>query len=305
MKYAILVIGACGQLGTELTRALRKKHGWKSVIAADIHPAMDAEGLYVQLDVFNKKKLAYIIAHRGVKQLYHLAAVLSALGEQNPAKAWDVNMQGLLNVLEVAKENKVWQVFWPSSIAVFDKNGELNPSTVYGISKAAGEYWCRYYFEKHGLDVRSLRYPGLISHRAKPGGGTTDYAVEIFHEAVNKGSYDCFLNRKSTLPMMYMPDAVRAALELMDAPAASISVRTAYNLAAMSFSPQELATEIKRHLPDFEMACNPDFSQAIANNWPVSVSDYRARRDWGWQEEYDIARMTEDMLVNLGQKELC
>ncbi|RKR82097.1 nucleoside-diphosphate-sugar epimerase [Mucilaginibacter gracilis] len=303
-----LVIGACGQLGTELTRALRRKYGWKNVIAADIHPALDTsqrEGLYVQLDVLNKKKLGYLIRHRGIKQIYHLAAVLSASGEQNPAKAWDINMQGLLNVLDVAKESGVEKIFWPSSIAVFDHRAEVNPSTVYGISKAAGEQWCQYYFNKYGLDVRSLRYPGLISHRTRPGGGTTDYAVEIFNDAVNKGYYECFLSEHATLPMMYIPDAVRATLELMAAPLENISVRTSYNLAAMSFSPKELGAQIKQHLPDFGMSYFPDFRQAIADNWPACISDVKARRDWGWQEEYDIARMTTDMLTNLREKSLC
>lgn len=304
----ILVIGACGQLGSELTRVLRKKYGWKNVIAADIHPAMDTsqkDGLYIKLDVLDKKKLAYVVLHRGIRQIYQLAAVLSATAERNPAKAWDINMRGLLNVLDVAKESKVQQVFWPSSIAVFDKNNEVNPATVYGISKAAGEYWCQYYFEKYGLDVRSLRYPGLISYRTKPGGGTTDYAIEIFHEAISKGKYDCFLNAGTVLPMMYMPDAVRATLELMEAPREKIVVRTSYSLAAMSFSPQELAAAIKRYVPDFEIVYSPDFRQQIASNWPVHVIDYKARRDWAWCEEYDIVRMTADMLVNLREKMVC
>ncbi|MBB5396673.1 NAD-dependent epimerase/dehydratase family protein [Mucilaginibacter sp. AK015] len=308
MKLTILVIGACGQLGSELTRALRKKHGWKNVIAADIHPATDTsqrDGLYLQLDVLNKKKLAYIVAHRGIKHIYHLAAVLSATAEQNPARAWEINMQGLLNVLEVAKDHKVQQLFWPSSIAVFDKHCDIKPSTVYGISKAAGENWCQYYFERYGLDVRSLRYPGLISHRTKPGGGTTDYAVDIFHQAIQRGGYECFLNKETTLPMMYMPDAVNATLALMDAPPANIHIRSAYNIAAMSFSPVELADEIGGHLPGFEMNYCPDFRQAIADNWPKHIDDQNARRDWGWQETYNLETMTADMLAHLNQKELC
>lgn len=293
----ILVIGARGQLGTELVTALQWKYGWKHVIKADVQPVAETSGLDVRLDVLNKKKLAYLVKNRGIKQIYHLAAVLSAVGEEDPARAWDINMQGLLNVLEVAKDNKVQQVFWPSSIAVFDQKGEVNPSTVYGISKAAGEQWCQYYFEKHGLDVRSLRYPGLISHKTQPGGGTTDYAVEIFHEAVKKGRYSCFLKEHTTLPMMYMPDAVRATLELMDAPAENISVRTSYSLGAMSFAPRDLAAQIRAHLPGFELECQPDFRQTIADNWPMIVSDFRARRDWGWQERYNIERMTEEMLA--------
>ncbi|MFD2871994.1 NAD-dependent epimerase/dehydratase family protein [Mucilaginibacter ximonensis] len=305
IQQKILVTGACGQLGTELVEALRRKYGWKNVISADVHPATDTSGLYVRLDVLNKKKLAYLVQHRGIKQIFHLAAVLSATGEQNPQKAWEINMQGLLNVLEVSKDSKVQKIFWPSSIAVFDAKGEVNPSTVYGISKAAGEQWCRYYFERHGLDVRSLRYPGLISHKTKPGGGTTDYSVEIFQEAVRSGKYACFLKEHTTLPMMYMPDAVRATLELMDAPKENITVRTSYSLAAMSFSPRDLAAHIRSHLPGFELECYPDFRQEIAESWPMIVSDYRARRDWGWQEAYDISRMTEDMLAHLMQKELC
>ena len=302
MKKYILIIGAQGQLGTELAAALRKKNGWKNVITADVHPAMDTsqrEGLYVRLDVLNKKKLAYLVKHRGVKQIYHLAAILSASGEQSPARAWEVNMQGLLNVLEVARENKVQQVFWPSSIAVFDQKGEINPSTVYGISKAAGEYWCQYYFEKYGLDVRSLRYPGLISHKTKPGGGTTDYAVEIFHEALEDHQYKCFLREDTYLPMMYMPDAIRSTIELMEAPADKLTVRTAYNVAALSFSPREIAAEIKNHIPDFTISYEPDYRQKIANSWPESIDDSVARTDWGWKPEYDLARMTKDMLENL------
>jgi len=287
----ILVIGANGQIGTELTVALRAKYGAANVIATDLQVGAD-----LQLNVLDRNALGHVIAAHHVTQVYHLAAVLSAKGESDRQLAWDVNMQGLLNVLEVARQCKL-RVFWPSSIAVFDAQANVNPSTVYGISKAAGEYWCQYYFDKYGLDVRSLRYPGLISHSAQAGGGTTDYAVEIFHAAVAGGHYECFLNERSTLPMMYMPDAVRATLELMAAPA--ITVRTSYNLAAMSFSPLELAAAIRRHLPDFTLTCSPDFRQAIANSWPTSVWDYKARRDWGWQEQYDLERMTEDMLTHL------
>lgn len=310
-KDNILVIGACGQIGTELTATLREKYGWQQVIAADIHPATDtllAKGPYVQLDVLNQKKLAYLVRHQGVKQIYHLAAVLSAKGEQNPVQAWDINMQGLLNVLEVAREQHVRQVFWPSSIAVFGNNcprdfvpqhAPLQPATVYGISKAAGEAWCQYYFDKYGVDVRSIRYPGLISYQAKPGGGTTDYAVDIFHQALANGVYDCFLKPDTTLPMMYMADALRATLELMAAPADKIRIRTSYNLAALSFSPNEMAAEIQKTYPGFRMEYTPDFRQQIADSWPASIDDRQAREDWGWKPGYDLGAMTGEMLDKL------
>jgi len=273
MTTKILITGACGQIGTELVAALRAKHGWKNVIASDIYPATDemqACGTYIKLDVLNKKKLAYTVTQLGIGEIYHLAAVLSAKGEQNPTGAWDLNMQGLLNVLEVAKEKKVKKIFWPSSIAVFGpdsmpavcfQNAKADPLTVYGISKMAGEYWCRYYQRNYGLDVRSLRYPGLISYSAPGGGGTTDYAVDIFHAAMESGSYTCFLKENTGLPMLYMADAIRATLELMEAPKANLSVETSYNIAGMSFTPGELAQAIRVHVPGLEVAYSPDKRQ--------------------------------------------
>jgi nucleoside-diphosphate-sugar epimerase len=314
-KHKILVTGACGQIGTELVAALRARHGWVNVIAADIHDATDKmqkDGLYVKLDVLNKKKLTYMITHLGIKEIYHLAAVLSASGEQNPAKAWDINMLGLLNVLEAARGRKSCRVFWPSSIAVFGPGSHKaacpqsslpDPTTVYGISKLAGEQWCKYYRDKFGLDVRSIRYPGLISYTAKPGGGTTDYAVDIFHHALEAGHYTCFLREGTGLPMLYMTDAVRAALELMAAPLPALSVHTSYNLAGMNFTPKELAAAIRQHLPDFEISYAPDFRQQIADSWPSSIDDRHARHDWGWQPQYDLTQMVTEMLTALSAKE--
>lgn len=298
----ILVIGACGQIGTELTITLREKHGWQNVIAADLKLAsedLQQRGPYVRIDVLNKVMTSRIIARAGITQIYHLAAMLSASGERTPEKAWDINMQGLLNVLDAARQSKIPKIFWPSSIAVFDKTGAINPSTVYGISKAAGEYWCQYYFEKYGMDIRSLRYPGLISSTAMPGGGTTDYAVEIFHEAVQSGCYQCFLSEETRLPMLYMPDAIRATLELMDAPKEKITIRKAYSLGGMSFTPGELASEISNHIPELSVSYTPDFRQAIAENWPNHIDDHRARYDWNWKPKYDLKTMTSDMLQNL------
>jgi nucleoside-diphosphate-sugar epimerase len=237
-----------------------------------------------------------------------LAAILSATGEKNPALAWHLNMQSLLNVLDIAKEEKMTKVYWPSSIAVFGPTSPkqdcpqktiIEPTTVYGISKYAGEFWCNYYFQKFGVDVRSLRYPGLISYKSAPGGGTTDYAVEIYLEALEEKKYKCFLQQDTYLPMMYMPDAIRATIELMEAPADKIDIRTSYNLSGMSFSPKEIAAEIKKHIPAFEISYEPDYRQEIANSWPQSIDDSVAQKDWGWKPEYDLARMTKDMLQNL------
>jgi nucleoside-diphosphate-sugar epimerase len=240
-----------------------------------------------------------------------LAAILSATGEKNPNLAWHLNMQGLLNVLDIAKEEKLSKVYWPSSIAVFGPTSPkkncpqqtiIEPITVYGISKYAGEFWCNYFFHKYAVDVRSLRYPGLISYKSAPGGGTTDYAVEIFYEALEEKKYNCFLEKDTYLPMMYMPDAIRATIELMEAPKEKITIRTSYNIAAISFSPEEIATEIKKHIPDFRMNYNPDYRQAIANSWPQSIDDSVARQDWGWKPEYDLSAMTEDMIENLDKE---
>jgi len=314
-NHKILVTGACGQIGTELVAALREKHGWKNVIASDILPATDemqAVGIYMKLDVLNKKKLTYMVDHLAIKEIYHLAAVLSAKGEQNPVAAWDLNMQGLLNVLEVAREKQLKKVFWPSSIAVFGpesmpavcfQNAKLDPLTVYGISKMAGEYWMRYYRRNYGLDVRSLRYPGLISHSAPAGGGTTDYAVDIFHAAVASGSYTCFLKAHTALPMMFIADAIRATLELMDAPKTRLSVETSYNISAMNFTPAELAMELRRHIPEFKIDYLPDSRQHIADSWPQSVNDRQAHEDWGWQHAYDLQQMVTEMIMVLKQQE--
>lgn len=310
-KEKILVIGASGQIGVELTLALRKLYGSANVIASDLREENDllkGSGPYVSLDIMNKEMLHVQVIRQGITQIYILAAILSATGEKNPALAWHLNMQGLLNVLDIAKEESLTKVYWPSSIAVFGPTSPrqdcpqktiIEPTTVYGISKYAGEFWCNYYFNKFGVDVRSMRYPGLISYKSAPGGGTTDYAVEIFYEAMADGHYDCFLKEDTFLPMMYMPDAIRATIELMEAPAEKIKIRTSYNVAALSFSPEQIASEIKKHIPDFTIAYKPDYRQSIADSWPQSINDSVARSDWGWKPEYDLPRLAKDMLQNL------
>jgi nucleoside-diphosphate-sugar epimerase len=312
-KEKILVIGASGQIGVELTMALRKIYGNAQVIASDLreqNPLLEGTGPYVSLDVMNKEMLHVQVIRQNITQIYLLAAILSATGEKNPTLAWNLNMQGLLNVLDIAREEKLHKVYWPSSIAVFGPTSPrqacpqqtvIEPVTVYGISKYAGEFWCHYYHQRFGVDVRSLRYPGLISWKSEPGGGTTDYAVEIFHEAIDEGSYTSFLKPDTFLPMMYMPDAIRATIELMESPAEKIGIRTSYNLSAMSFSPAEIATEIRKHMPGFEMRYQPDYRQSIADSWPQSIDDSVARAQWGWSHEYDLAKMTEDMLTNLNK----
>lgn len=313
-KEKILVIGASGQIGVELTLALRKIYGNNNVIASDLreeNPLLAGTGPYVSMDVMNKEMLHVQVIRQGITQIYLLAAILSATGEKNPALAWHLNMQGLLNVLDIAKEEKLTKVYWPSSIAVFGPTSPrqlcpqktvIEPITVYGISKYAGEFWCNYYFNKYGVDVRSLRYPGLISYKSAPGGGTTDYAVEIYIDALEDKKYKCFLSPDTYLPMMYMPDAIRATIELMEAPKDKIDIRTSYNVSAMSFSPSEIAEEIKKHIPDFEISYAPDYRQEIANSWPQSIDDSVARSNWGWKPEYDLALMTKDMLQNLKAK---
>jgi nucleoside-diphosphate-sugar epimerase len=310
-KEKILVIGASGQIGVELTLALRKIYGNTNVVASDLreeNELLKGTGPYVSLDVMNREMLHVQVIRQNVTQIYLLAAILSATGEKNPNLAWHLNMQGLLNVLELAREEKLHKVYWPSSIAVFGPTSPkkncpqqtiIEPTTVYGISKYAGEFWCNYYHHRYGVDVRSLRYPGLISYKSAPGGGTTDYAVQIFHEALEHKKYECFLKEGTYLPMMYMPDAIRATIELMEAPAEKISVRTSYNLSGMSFSPKEIAAEIGKHIPNFSITYKPDYRQAIADSWPQSIDDTVARKDWGWKEEYDLAAMTKDMLENL------
>ncbi len=311
VKEKILVIGASGQIGVELTMALRKIYGNSNVIASDMREENDllrGTGPYVSLDVMNKEMLHVQVIRQNITQIYLLAAILSATGEKNPNLAWSLNMQGLLNVLDIAREEKLHKIYWPSSIAVFGPTSPkincpqqtiIEPITVYGISKYAGEFWCNYYHHRFGVDVRSLRYPGLISYKSAPGGGTTDYAVEIFTEALEEKQYTCFLQEDTYLPMMYMPDAIRATIELMEAPAEDITIRTSYNLSGMSFSPKEIAAEIKKHIPEFEMKYNPDSRQTIANSWPQSIDDSVAANDWKWKPEYNLQTMTEDMLQNL------
>ncbi len=311
VKEKILVIGASGQIGVELTLALRKIYGNANVIASDLREENDllkGTGPYVSMDVTNKEMLHVQVIRQNITQIYLLAAILSATGEKNPNLAWSLNMHSLLNVLDIAREEKLTKVYWPSSIAVFGPTSPkqncpqqtiIEPTTVYGISKYAGEFWCNYYNHRYGVDVRSLRYPGLISYKSAPGGGTTDYAVEIFHEALEENQYECFLQEDTYLPMMYMPDAIRATIELMEAPIEKIKVRTSYNLSGMSFSPKEIAAEIKKHLPQFTMTYKPDYRQAIADSWPQSIDDTVARKDWGWKEEYALPKMVKDMFENL------
>ena len=312
MTEKILVIGANGQIGTELVNALRNVYGAEQVIASDINDpayAIRNTGPFEFVNVLDKDNLHHIFQKHQPTQVYLLAAILSAVGEQRPKMAWDLNMTGLIHVLDFAVEFKVSKVFWPSSIAVFGPHSPqfdtpqycvMDPNTVYGFSKLAGERWCEYYFTKHGLDVRSIRYPGLIGWRANPGGGTTDYAVHIFHEALKTGKYESFLSAETALPMMYMDDAIRATLDLMNAPAESLTIRSAYNLAGISFTPAQLAEDIKKIMPGFGISyAESDPRQAIADSWPKSIDDSYAQKDWGWKLEYDLPAITADMLTNL------
>ncbi|MGN6196815.1 MAG: NAD-dependent epimerase/dehydratase family protein [Ginsengibacter sp.] len=311
IRDKILVIGACGQIGVELTLELRKIYGGGNVVASDLRAENDllkGTGPYVSLDVMNKEMLHVQVIRQNITQIYLLAAILSATGEKNPHLAWSLNMQSLINVLEIAKDENVRKVYWPSSIAVFGPTSPkikcpqqtiIEPTTVYGISKYAGEFWCNYFNHRYGIDVRSLRYPGLISYKSEPGGGTTDYAVEIFHDAIDENHYTCFLKENTYLPMMYMPDAIRATIELMESAADKISVRTSYNISGMSFSPKQIGAEIKKHLPDFTITYEPDYRQQIAESWPQSIDDSVATKDWGWKPKYDLAAMTSDMIKNL------
>lgn len=311
-KDVILVTGANGQIGGVLTRALRKVFGPQHVIATDIRKPEFENAPFEILDILNKERLVQLVQQYKVTQIYHLAAILSAKGELNPQFAWRVNMEGLFNVLEVGRMEQIQKVFFPSSIAVFGnqtprehtpQNTVLHPSSVYGISKAAGENWGQYYFQKFGVDIRSLRFPGIISHENPPGGGTTDYAVDIYHAAVKEEDFTCFLRPDTRLPMMYLPDAVRGTLELMDAPAKQIKIRTSYNLGAMSFTPKEIYESIKIHKPKFKISYTPDFRQQIADSWSASVDDSQAAEDWNWQAEYNLPKMTEDMLYHLQKKQ--
>ncbi|AYN66385.1 NAD-dependent epimerase/dehydratase family protein [Euzebyella marina] len=312
MQKYILIIGACGQIGTELTLTLRQRYGNDKVIASDIREGNESlmeSGPFEILDATDYDALEEVVAYYEISEVYLMAAMLSATAEKFPMRAWNLNMNSLFNVLNLAKEKKIDKVFWPSSIAVFGANTPdtltpqstiMEPSTVYGISKQSGERWCNYYHNKFHVDVRSIRYPGLISWKTMPGGGTTDYAVEIYHKALSEKKYTCFLREDTELPMMFMDDAIRATLELMDAPAEDIKVRSAYNLSAMSFTPAQIADSIKSHIPEFEISYEPDFRQAIADTWPSSIDDSSAQTEWGWQPEFDLERTTSEMLEKLG-----
>jgi nucleoside-diphosphate-sugar epimerase len=310
-KEMILVTGANGQIGSVLTSTLRSVYGNEMVLATDIRESKTLDGPFETLDILDRNRLFDLVKKYEVTQIYHLAAILSATGELKPTFAWQINMDGLFNVLEAARELKISKVFYPSSIAVFGKQTPrqntpqytiLHPSSVYGISKAAGENWCQYYFEKYNIDIRSLRFPGIISHQSDPGGGTTDYAVEVYHYAVKGEDYKCFLRSDTRLPMIYMDDAIRATMELMAAPAENISIRTSYNLASMSFTPAEISEAIKQIIPDFKISYEPDFRQAIADSWTESIDDSYAQKDWGWKPAYNMEEMTNDMIINLKKK---
>ena len=307
----ILVIGSSGQLGSVLTQSLQEKYGVDYVIASDLNFKENFEGVFEKLDATNFEAMQTIVVKHNIKLIYHLVAVLSANGEKSPFNTWDVNMKTLFNVLEVSRIHSVKKVFYPSSIAVFGKNidrentsqsSSLIPSTVYGMTKVAGENWANYYFEHYGLDVRSIRYPGIIGHQSQPGGGTTDYAIDIFYKAINNEPFECFLSEHIRLPMVYMDDAIRATIELMEAPAKNIGVRTSYNLSGISFSPKELYDTIKEICPKFEIIYKPDFRQKIAESWPKSINDKEAQNDFNWKPRYNLKTMTADMIKNLKRK---
>ena len=313
MAEKILIIGACGQIGTELTLKLREIHGNDQVVASDIREGVDElmqSGPFEILNATDEVHIRQIIETYNIREVYLMAAMLSATAEKAPKKAWDLNMNSLFHILDMAKEGMIDKIFWPSSIAVFgpttpkDNTPQITamePTTVYGISKQTGERWCEYYHQKFGVDVRSIRYPGIISYKTLPGGGTTDYAIEIFHEALKQNAYTSFLDKDAALPMMYMDDAIKATVEIMQAPSESIKVRSSYNLAAISFTPEILAANISKHLPEFKISYDPDFRQAIAASWPSSIDDSSARQDWGWDHEFDLDKMTETMLKGVGQ----
>ncbi len=307
----ILIIGAGGQIGIELTQELSLLYGSSNVIAADLKPILALDNNpFETLDVLDKDALLNIVRKHGVRQIYLLAALLSATGEQNPMLAWKLNMEGLFNVLDLAKEKHIDKVYWPSSIAVFGPTTPrentpqftvMEPTTVYGISKQAGERWCEWYFNKYNVDVRSLRYPGLIGWKSAPGGGTTDYAVHIFHKALQEKKYECFLSEDTALPMMHMEDAIRATIEIMHAPSENIKIRGSYNIAGISFTPNQIATEIKKHIPDFTISYNPDFRQQIADSWPKSILEDSAKNDWGWIAKHNLSSLVDNMLTNLAR----
>ena len=314
MKERILIIGSSGQIGTELVMELRSMYGKNNVIASDIRPSSSEvmeSGPFEKLDIMDEKLLRSIVKKYEITQVYLLAALLSATAEKNIELGWSLNMRSHSHVLDLAKDGLIKKIFWPSSIAVFGPTTPMEntpqytvmePNTVYGITKQAGERWNEYYFNKFGVDVRSIRYPGLIGWKAAPGGGTTDYAVDIFHQAIQHEKYESFLSENTGLPMMYMPDAIRATIELMEAPAEQVKIRSSYNLAGVSFTPKQIAEEVKKHIPDFKMTYNPDFRQAIADSWPSSIDDSYAQKDWGWELKYDLEKMTSDMMINLKEQ---
>lgn len=311
MQTKILIIGACGQIGTELTAKLRSTYGVENVVASDIRKLENdvvKNGIFEVVNALDYNQIEHLIEKYQITDVYLMAALLSATAEKNPAFAWDLNMNSLFHVLNLAKAGKIQKIFWPSSIAVFGPTTPRNntpqytimePTTVYGISKQAGERWCEYYHNQYGVDVRSIRYPGLISWTTEAGGGTTDYAVDIYHKTITDGTFECFLNENSALPMMYMDDAIKATIQIMQAPSEKIKIRSSYNLAAMSFTPKELAEEIKKHYPDFTITYNPDFRQKIADSWPASINDTAARQDWNWKNDFDLESMTTEMFSNL------
>lgn len=314
MSTRILIIGACGQIGTELTTKLRTLYGIDNVVASDIRKLNNDivnNGIFEVVNALDYNQIEHLVEQYHITDVYLMAALLSATAEKNPAFAWDLNMNSLFHVLNLAKAGKIKKIFWPSSIAVFGPTTPrentpqytiMEPTTVYGISKQTGERWCEYYHHQYGVDVRSIRYPGLISWTTEPGGGTTDYAVDIYHKALKDGSFECFLTADSKLPMMYMDDAIRATVEIMLADSEKIAIRSSYNLAGISFTPAEIATEIQKHIPDFSIRYKPDFRQKIADSWPASIDDSCARNDWGWQHRFDMASMTEVMLENLKER---
>ena len=311
MATKILIIGACGQIGTELTQKLRGIYGVENVIASDIRKLnIDVvnSGPFEVINALDFNQIQHLVEIHEIEEVYLMAALLSATAEKNPAFAWDLNMNSLFHVLNLAKAGKIKKIFWPSSIAVFGPTTPrentpqytiMEPSTVYGISKQSGERWCEYYHNTYGVDVRSIRYPGLISWSSPPGGGTTDYAVDIFHKAISKKKYDCFLSSETKMPMMYMDDAIAATIQIMQSPKEKIKIRSSYNLAAMSFTPTEIAEEIKKYIPEFTITYHPDFRQKIADSWPASIDDSSAREDWNWSHQFDISSMTKDMLAHL------
>ena len=311
MSTKILIIGACGQIGTELTQKLRSIYGNDNVIASDIRKLNNDivnNGIFEVVNALDYNQIEHLIEQYQITDVYLMAALLSATAEKNPAFAWDLNMNSLFHVLNLAKAKKIKKIFWPSSIAVFGPTTPrentpqytiMEPTTVYGISKQTGERWCEYYHNVYGVDVRSIRYPGLISWSTEPGGGTTDYAVDIYHKALKDAQYECFLSEKTALPMMYMDDAIRATVEIMQAPSESIKIRSSYNLSGVSFTPTEIAGEIKKHIPSFSISYKPDFRQKIADSWPASIDDSFARNDWNWKHKFDLASMTNEMLENL------